>query len=54
MSDLITIYSNPDFWFFNKENIALALVIALTGFVWAIAHEAGKAFWFWAKKKLGK
>jgi hypothetical protein len=55
MSDLITIYSTPDFWFFNKESAALAIALAPpTGLLFAIGHEAGKALWFWVKRKLGK
>ena len=55
MSDLITIYSDADFWYFNKQSIALAIVVAsATGMVFGLSHELGKSVWFWIKRLLKK
>jgi len=55
MTELITIYSDADFWYFNKQSIALAIVVAsATGMVFGLSHELGKSIWFFFKKLLGK
>jgi hypothetical protein len=51
MTELITIYSDAEFWHFNKQNIALAIVVAsATGLVFGLTHELGKTLWFFIKK----
>lgn len=53
MTDLIAIYITPDFWFFNKESIALAIVLAFpTGLLFSIGDKVGDMLWIWLKSKL--
>lgn len=55
MTDILLLLTERDFWYFNKESIALALVIAsCTGMFWGLSHEAGKWVWFYFKNKLKK
>lgn len=55
MTDLITIYSDADFWYFNKQSIALAIIVAsATGLVFGLSHELGKTIWFFLKRLFKK
>lgn len=55
ISELVTIYSTPDFWYFNKHSLALALVVAASsGLVFGLFHELGKTLWFFIKRLFHK
>lgn len=47
-------YANKDWWYLNKESIALGLFMAMVGgVVFALFHEFTKAvIWAWVKKQL--
>lgn len=55
MTEALFLLTERDFWYFNKESIALAIVVAAcSGVVFGLFHEAGEALWHHIKNKVGK
>ncbi len=53
MEQVIEAYRNPDFWLFNKETVALSLVVAIvTGLGFALAKGLGELLWDRIKRRL--
>lgn len=55
MTEALLLLAERDFWYFNKESLALAIVIAAcSGIVFGLFHEAGEALWHYVKGRIRK
>jgi len=48
MKYVVDCFTSADWWYFNKESIALAIAVtAITAFIWPIVHELSQLATQW-------